>query len=878
MIELDTQRTIVKEPAERLVRLAKDLEVPDDPRGRIWQWGTGSITLKPINVVPEFSSTDRYEALKFRLADCIYNPDAMIEVPHYHVRNHQTGGVDAWDRFFVGQVKAPYLGDPGTPSGLIPTILAIAIEAIDHAILTQYTEEVRNKISLIRSRKAQPANQGYCLRFRVDGFGDSALSGILTFYFGQYAIQLDGDGTGRLYQTVSSAGWGVATFRWAEKGQISGFDHEILIYPHAREYIEVVCSRPITRHWTVNLKGYYTVMPVERSGPGLAFDVGLLYHVPFETRRPDGSYEITTESPWALQFTRDYLPEVQVSRLGFYDGTAVPAKVTEGYQSFGYAPTMPLHWSVSADLNGGSANMSLVTATDVLGLLLDPAHIVAYPWASDGKNDEFAPVIFLQGRGDIPGNGVASMSSTSPELYGYTVYKDAHLELDHDALPRSFPVKSVSIDSGSSPENEVLQVVVDNSLGGVDEFRYRTYMPCRLYDVSSGNTLFEGFAYEVDSIEHPSMQPRELRIMARGMADAMLQAHPVALDFTEDPSNPGSAYSWQSALRTCAQSAGFQETQVVFDGTGRDDEGPNKPYRLPGKAYDFPLWREGGSGGASTGGVKASTGTGGQRWRPNPLVPIYQFYDHLVREIMGWHWGWDKVQRVWRHWKRPKPDELGFADAKCAFFGNRAALVAWRAARQENAAVPCYLHSSYHQTTKKPQATTIDAYGCFPVRVVHAKEQMDQILTKGVQPDLIAQPSIAYETRVTAFRFDNPRGYAKEGHPAPDRAHSDYMGRQIVRPIPLLQAATEEAFRWLGRRIFEDLAFGYTMAEFESDWGDFATHNLRKWDLVLIDPNPADPKSGWYLIDRIEASWTHDTMRRARYTASKYRADAHPPR
>lgn len=874
MLELDTQRGIVIEPPESLHRPAGCIKVPyNDPFGRVYQWATGSVTLKPVNIVPEFTSTSRYEALKFRLADCIYQDGAFTERPH----GRDDDG--PYDYFLLGQVQAPHLGKVGDDTHLVPLMYDVAIAAIDQVILTAYEAELRNHIPLIYSRDELPANQAYHIRFRIDGHGDESRSSAFRFYFAEYALQLDSNGLARLFRTSNMQhGWAVATFEWAKKGQIHGFDHEIIIRPGAREFIEFFAAnlgkrfdQPVTAR-----RGY-------REGDSLPNLVdaysqsSYCFWVPYNTKQEDGTYKITEAGHWAVAFSREFLAEVQVSRLGYFDGTAVPAKVSEGRQTFGYAPTMPLDLSIWADLNGGTITAKLLACDDWYQALFAPAKHPIVPWVSNGKFDEFTFSAQLRGLGDIPAKGVAAMSSVSPEFYGYVVSKAARFDDDLDATPVSFPVVSLSIDCGSSPENETLQVVLDNAYGSLDPYAHRTHMPVRLYDAVSGVTLFEGWTHEIESSRSPATKPNQLRITARGMADAFLRSFPGSLDFTEDPSNPGYAYRWQSALKKLAARAGFSEGLVVFDGTGRGN-GPSKPYQYSGSMYDFPLWREGGSGGASSGGVQASTGASGQRWRPNPLVPIYQFYDTLVRDVLGWHWGWDKVRRQWRHWKRPQPDDLSFADVKCAFFSDQASLLVWRAKTEENAAVPCYLHRELSEKTKGPECTTINAYGYFPVRIVQAREQMNQIIMERAQPDIDEAPAVTYGQQVTLHEIDNPRGYPKPGLPKPDRTNPDYMGKKLVRDVPLLQLVSEEAFRWVARRIAEDLLYGWIFAEFESDWGDLATHNLRKWDLILIDPDPEDVSSGWYLIDRVEPQSSHDAVRSARYTASKFRPDAHPPR
>ena len=868
LLELDSARPVLVESSFTHTRRSSDVPIDNGANSRVYKWGTGSITLKPVNLTTDFTQTANYEALKFRLGDGVIpikNPAQTHTVltqkqgtPWFAEVPMNTNGAGPSDYFFncvVSKVNVPYQPIGGFVDPLINMLAAVSAQTLATA---QNFQQQTGVYSMVSAEKF-PSNQGYQIRFYHQIVSGQKRSGVYQFVFGDFCVFVNTDGTADIYQTADYQSWRLwESFTY---GVETGYENEysITIFPHGKNKIEFISKGD---HSSVVGTGARPGTGAARvQGPELP-PTRHIFTCPWDTTDATNlnGYTITKPGQWYMVVSQEFRPRFQVSLLGFDSGTQANAEFFDSLQSIGFVPTIMPTQRCVYDLNGGSFTSYLMTL-DFPNLVSGSARPFL-PGGTGNTGDEFYSLygVFQGARDVVTGvAGVDNLSTFSPEFYAYTVDKPGVFR-NSPLSPVTVPVMHIDIDTGSSLENKHLQVTIDNSSGQLDDYKYRGNVPCRLLDPYYNIVLFEGTWYDPESFESSAELPH-VRASVRSRADDMLRSYPANLDFTIGNDN-GNPWSWQGVLRRCAEVSGIIPTNVVFENVGL----------IPGSSFDFPLWNAIDSGGASTIG-KSDGEQDVARWRPKSDTPIYQFFDTLCRNIMGWHFEWNSSDSTLRIYKRPQPNQVAFAQAKCAFFSTESGLIAWQNANS-NSTIACYLHSGMSFTTKRPNFTTLVCQGYFPIRKL---QTVAQVLLAGQQPNTQIQDSVyTTQNEFVSEEYNNPNGYVRS-----DGTYTigpDFLGSKKARPLNLTSAGSIEAFRWISRRAFEDQCFGHRYAHFESEWGDPYNYNLRKWDLILIDPSPIDNTTGWWQMERVEPQWGAGSPRRGRYTASEYRADAPPPR
>lgn len=865
IVRLDVERPELIEPAYSRSRNIRSLALPQDGRNLLWQWQTGTYTLMPVNLTPDFNQTEKWEGLKYRLADVVYDPDWWTEVPYL-----QLPGKGNFDYFFHGKVKkdhvpdisvgggnggappAPGVGslltifDPGqgTSTGGFPEPLITA------AILTILAQMQQNSVGVFTSKTVQPANQGYCLRFWVEGRPEWSVGDLLTFYFSDYALRLNGDGLAELWQALdaSLAEYRmVAGFRWAEPTEVHQRPHRLLIVPHDRNRIEFLTRYPrysrnhllMSVFQQVKHESIYTV-------PGdLVFD-------------ESGTPIVTVPGYWMLAVSRRMRPYIQVSRVGYNNG----AGLYDDAQPLLGGATLPFWAQPDGDLNGGTIENMLFDGLTGTPFALPPPALKSIQYG-----------IYLRGKGDIAASGDVG-SSTSPELYGYALHKPA-VFLTVPRTETRVRLLDIAPDFGSSPEEERATIRVSNTRGQVDAFRRRSDVPLIVEDDETGVVFFEGTATEIVSSESPSQSPPDLKIEAAGMADNLLRTEWTAdsPDFGKDPyDQAGRGWRPGDIIRHVFMCGGFDpQTQVVIE--------EEDVWFAPGTDREFRIWLEGDAGGTrgASGKIGASDSVAGSRWKPHETSAVYEWQSWFIKDILGWNFYWDRQNHLWRVYKRPRPDvalDLPKFAPKAAFYNNR---------MQATAApdgLPSHPHSDFETRSSRPLCSTLIGFtflseeASVPVAFAAPNGGSGGLLQITNQAD--SSPADAprqSKTRRIPCTLTNRKAY----YPADPTNNPDYLGRNRFRQAPLVQATSREALEWMTRNLYYDICFGRLWGQFISWWGDPYTAYLRKWDTILIDSGEGGVMEKW-LIDRIEPQWSQDKVRRARYTVSLFREDVPPPR
>jgi hypothetical protein len=825
------------EPPFHVVRQARDITAPP-VKNDMYRWPqTGTYTLQPLNIVTDFSETAHWEALKFRLTDCVYNADWWTEVPDN--TNPVHGGPA--DYFFNAIVKKENWQPK--PGGFL--LLDTLIDIAGQAVVSVVNYESGLGVSAIRSSNPLPANQGYCLRFRVDGRSTLRRSAILEFSFGQFLLRLNTHGEAQLWQSPDLVNYGyVYSWQWAHSDQIHDRSHRIIIFPHGRNKIEFMASTS-GLSWHIARWGIQERM---HGAPGAG-----LYEIPGEiVFDGNGVPLITVPNNWWLRVSREFRPKIQISRLGFANGTAPVAQTWDspidvrGRIGQPFPPLAPIVYNIETDLNGCRGWFNVMNAD------------TGQPWASDGASTRMQFTFGMNGIGDIPGPGLGS--SRTPEMYNYSIDKQAFFF----ATPRQSrlaTVSSITIDHGDSPEAERLSVTSEDESAYM-LYKHRADIPLVLGDIETGIVYFEGTAFEVEASECPAQTPNALHIEASGMVDNLLRTawSDTAPDFgidTYDSQHRG----WLAAdvIRQCFESAGESPDNVVIE---------EENVYLKG----FRLWNApaaGGTRGSSDSGIGGGHDTSNPllgRWHPRPGAAIHEFTDFFIRSVLGWHWYRDRAAGKWRIYKRPDPAnplDNSKMTPKVEFTTSL---------RTPTGNFPTYGHSHLTFRTKRPRCSTILLATLMYRSEIPDRATLNNLLRQeqtglGNPED----PILRTELKSMFAPFTNIKGYANPQNRFPDITHPDFLGQNRTVLIPAIECNTVDAVEWVGRRLFEDSCFGYIYGQLEADWGDAHTSALRKWDVVLLNGEK-------FYFHQAEPQWAAGKPHRAHYTLSKWRPDAKPPR
>jgi hypothetical protein len=860
---LDVTRRRLIEPDYFKHTYARDIQT-NAYKNLMYKWATGSWTLQPLNSTSDFAESNSWESLKFRLSDVTYDPNYLTEYP-----DNTRADVGPCDYFMSVIMKAANV-NVGFPSAAHPFLIESAIDAAIVAVLGLINYQQTHGVVACQSLFSLPANQGYVLRFRIDGRENTARGGVMDFYFADFALRINSDGSAMVFQTADFVNYAfVYSWMWADFAQVHNRAHQITIFPHARNKIEFWARTGAQDHlryqaWLKspgnNKAGMYEI-------PG-----EIVAGVPGQTiSNSNVTPTITQPGYWSMRVSREYRATFQVSRLGFANGGSGNAFVYDSPSDIGHPVVGPISVSTEYDAPvGTTANWNIINADN-------PPNA----FVSDGTQSKPQFWIAMQGLGDIAGPGLGS--SFSPEFYGYALSKPALFQTITRA-PVVVSTLGQSLDSGESPEGERLTLILDNPpVGSVTApYATRADIPLQLIDNVTGAVLFEGNSHKVESSEDPASEATTIQIEAIGMAEDQIRTYWSASspDFGKDPKDSNHR-GWLvgDVIRQCYESSGVPSVDVVIE--------EEADY-----LRNFRLWTDPDVGGqehtltdlqiAARGLFRLLMGDGfvpeegiQRRWRPRPNSSIYEYIDWFVRSVLGWNFARSKADQKWHIYRRPNP--LNALDVSRGKFLPQVEFTSL--AHPASGLLPNYPHAKLKRQVTKPWCTTVILVTIVRTSDIPSKAALNTLLgNTAAGTSSPADPAFVPTPRRVLVPFDNKQGYPNAFNNSVDfpnlLGHPDFMGARRELPILCIEANTLDAINWFGRRLYDDLTHGYTYRTFEADWGDIYTYNLRKWDVVSVNGTP------WY-IDRIEPHWSgggSDVVRRARYRVSQYRSDAPPPR
>ena len=730
-----------------------------------------------------------------------------------------------------------------------------------------------HSLPVMVSNATLPTNQGYYLRFYIEGWEGDRDSFYLCFWFGQFILLLNTSGVAQLYQAQTITGTAanyayVFSFRWAESGQVHSRYHNITIMPHGRNKIEFITGTGHVHDKIGGTEFNTAAGKTERA----------VYTLPGTISYDSNNWPIITQpNRWAIRITNRYQQHLQVGRMAFYNGNAGEPSMYDAAIDPGFTCNVPITFGAEYDASPSSVNFHNVI---VPGTAYPGA-----PWTVPGRGMQY----WFSFSGDnkwTAGDGTP-VSSSTPEWYGYAISKPPGYR-PSTLTPVTFEGLDFSMDTGASPEEERAVIKFDNTGGRMDNFTTRAQINVEINDPQSGLTLFEGVGYDQTCPESTAdNEIWSMTLPCRGMSDQLSRSkwsgnNPnFGNNAPDDPTKP---WLMGDVIRRCFAQAGFDSSQVVIEEEAQ-------------YLSQFRCWM-----GQQAGGPTANTNVGDahevqgihSQWQPSGETSPNEYLNWLLRHIMGWHFHRSKADKKWHVYRRPNP--LNATDVALGKFNPK---VGFYRTVQKAAARPDGLPSYYAGHMEmgpihRPAYTTVQVETVRKV-IPSAAEFAGMIAGSAAGYAINGNPDTplwSYVDKVVYCELDNKYGYVNPLNNPPNLDSPDFIGARTVLKLPMaIIGMNDLAMAWAGRRVYEDNCRGYVPFSFEADWGDQYTYNLRKYDCVLVETRKFG--SIRCTIDRIEPFWNarvagslvgatptssgSPQVRRAKYRVIALRLDGPPP-
>ena len=857
VVALDVTRKELTESPLAKHRKASDFIDGIGGKNLTFRWpGTGSYTLQPINMTPDFSETRKWETLKLDLGNFNSDPLLWQSTPE---GNDADGGFDYFLNFVIPDNRVP----TNFPHGFIDAPLLTSVKDVGGqpkpVLKSQTNYQSLTTVQLLTSKRSFDYNQGFCVRFYQEGRGSYRRGSILWFQFGEYVIVFNTSGLAELHQTTNFTNFTlVYTFRWCDQSEVHDNHHRIIIFPHSRDKIEFLCGNEYSGTTTL-LQGR-TASGVGRTGGGL-------YTVPGELtyQKPNDRFLITASAPIGLYASKEFRPYVQISTLAFANGSSINntpgrAFVYDTPFALPYPPQADFRLDGQYDTNGGSVEIGLY----------DPVSRNYWKGGYGYTQMQFGAVLRGTGKSDT------DASKVTPEFYGYSIRKDAQFVTIKRDLYYAWML-GANITRGENADSEKLTLSLDNMDGQMEGFVDRSDIPLVLYDGDSGVIHFEGVA-DVGGSDNLDETFR-LTLECRGMASDLHRRHwtEYAPDFAHDPDDPqGRGYKWSDVVYYCFAMSGVDRDRVIIENI---------------KQWDFRLQNKSAVSGAAAGakGDKdtdkgeghVNDGSPLSSWQPKWDSTPYEFLDYLLRGFLHWDFAYTRTDRCWHVFKRPLPTDATYSQLvpKAAYFRETGAMLTYQT---NNPDVTCYAHSKMKFKNEKPKCTSITVRAILSEDHLLSKEALAAALAAEATSGGTGSDSAYTKTdRVVTIALTNPNGYPNPNATKTHLGNIDWLGHQRFRDLATT-AANREGLCFIAKRAYWEHCFGRQTRTFDADYGDSVTVGFRKWDLIWIDTgrNKNGVRDGSlekYWIMDMQPAWTNDSNKRAGYHVVKWRPDVPPP-
>ena len=352
------------------------------------------------------------------------------------------------------------------------------VTALSAAITTAGTNIVYPLGCIAKSTAAARANQGFCLRFSVDGTAHHAYDYIGGMLFGQYGVVLRGDGMAELWEYAPPKGGGarrwswLTGFRWAKSGRITKLAHCLIVYPHlgvhGERFISFYGSEMDTAHQASFGSTATTGGARGDSGSMTSTEFLFKWDESLSQSDPVVSDTTVTESAIIQIFERNDLQSFwQISKLVFHRAGFLFS------EPWGFPPGDARsvdYWAIQRSPAG--ASVTPTPTTNVGGGSIS----LKFDLASDG--------------------------SDTPILWGYRLWKNAVVQSPPRAAFTSKGGGFAFNVGGADPRGDGATFTVEDRTEGATLLRNRGEIPCRIVvsETPEGGgspvdtTLFRGYA------------------------------------------------------------------------------------------------------------------------------------------------------------------------------------------------------------------------------------------------------------------------------------------------------------------------------------------------------------------------------------------------
>lgn len=315
------------------------------------------------------------------------------------------------------------------------------------------------------STATYPADQGFFLRWTIPGTQKHQPGQIWTFYFGQYAVMLKGNGVAILWEycqddaTPPVMQWRKrSVFRYCVTGRTADASHTLMIRP----------ARNANGQRTISFQGGQPDAATAQAGfsldsstsPGTTSHVYVVDEISRNGDRDESPASTTKQEIIRFDCRRDLRPQIQISKLG-YAPSGFLADLPFRLSDFQTSASVTIH--ISGTVPTGTTLSPVLIDTET-GNLTTASTTSAQNYTFSIGTEVVRPGVIF----NFSGN-----TNDTPRLYGYTFVRRP-VALSGPATPFSLQPSQVSIEGLTSDYTEVGgSVIYDTDLTGANSILSR---------------------------------------------------------------------------------------------------------------------------------------------------------------------------------------------------------------------------------------------------------------------------------------------------------------------------------------------------------------------------------------------------------------------
>lgn len=678
-----------------------------------------------------------------------------------------------------------------------------------------------------------PADQGFCLRWTAPGTGQSYNTYLWSFYFGQYALTMRGNGQAILWENCHDASGALqwrkrATFQYARPSNVGDASQSICLWPHTTSKGE----RYIAFFGNLLDIGKFTAEEA-RTGNDAISGTEFLYRVSRISRgtdRDESPDSVTRADFCRFDIRRDIRLKLQISKLGFAtSGTlidlpeALPPQTGGSAVYVGPRTTKPAGTDITTVLKDASSLAAFNPATDT-------QPYVTFTFTGDGSTTPILwgyamlrlPVIQNISPGQFTGGMLTSFSGTGPEADPSHETAELHISDPGNALPRLRNrglLTAKVVVTESIPGSPVKTTVI---------IRGSAYRPKSKRRGQTGRK--DGAGGLGGATVYPDPQGCDYTVPLLGMWSRLyerVQEPKAMVKYAADDGNPPLGHNvpvvgyrpspWKvtDAITDLLLTCGFPSSQVNI---------PDLPFRL---------W----------------TGHTSQvaEYQIEPATNLAEIIVRMCRNYLGAYLYYDPNAGTIGQWRLlfpPRPVSSAYTPI-------------WNFTTVAPAGKVPHLPQSYAASTS------------FCIEGERYPVPPDFNIVRVMTP----WGGRGHETRIENTMY-NPKSFKVPGYTnTPDPNHPDYIGRP--RPLLIIDPSlaspdaqeTQQAVDWTCRRLYDFLCHGQTIQPFNAPLPLFADpDNTGKYRFPRLQ-DPVTFNGQTYILRNVNMAWQDDKRQMADYEA-----------